>query len=65
MMYPLVLELAAPKFTDLSVHSPGRLLEVAAELDGRPRKTLEYRTPAEAFEQLLSDPKQRPVATTP
>ncbi len=28
-------------------------------------KTLGYRTPAEAFEQLLSDPKQPPVATTP
>ena len=54
-----------PKSTDLSIHTPERLLEVAAELNGRPRKTLDYRTPAEAFEQLLSDPKQPPVATTP
>jgi len=28
-------------------------------------QTLGYRTPAEAFEQLLSDPKRPPVATTP
>ncbi|ROS77726.1 IS30 family transposase [Curtobacterium sp. PhB130] len=54
-----------PKSTDLSVHTPERLRDVAAELNGRPRKTLGYRTPAEAFEQLLSDPKQPPVATTP
>ncbi|MBF4588223.1 IS30 family transposase [Curtobacterium sp. VKM Ac-2887] len=54
-----------PKSTDLSVHSPERLLDVATELNERPRKTLGYRTPAEAFEQLLSDPKQPPVATTP
>lgn len=54
-----------PKSTDLTVHSPDRLVEVATELNGRPRETLGYRTPAEAFEQLLSDPTQPPVATTP
>lgn len=54
-----------PKSTDLTIHRPERLLEVAAELNGRPRKTLGHRTPAEAFQQLLSDPKQPPVATTP
>ncbi|QKS21929.1 IS30 family transposase [Curtobacterium sp. Csp1] len=54
-----------PKSTDLSVHSPERLLEVATELNGRPRKTLDHRTPAEAFEQLLSNPKHPPVATLP
>ncbi|TCU82257.1 IS30 family transposase [Curtobacterium sp. PhB191] len=45
-----------PKSTDLTVHTPERLLEVAAELNSRPRKTLGYRTPAEAFEQLLLCP---------
>jgi len=54
-----------PKSTDLTVHTPERLLEVAAELNGRPRKTLGYRTPAEVFQQLLSNPKHPPVATTP
>jgi IS30 family transposase len=54
-----------PKSTDLAVHTPERLLEVAAELNGRPRKTLGGITPAHAFEQLLSDPKQPLVATTP
>jgi len=54
-----------PKSTDLTVHTPERLLEVATELNGRPRKTLGFRTPAEAFEELLSDPKRPPVATTP
>ena len=42
-----------PKGTDLSVHTPQRLLEVAAELNARPRKTLGMRTPAQAIQQLL------------
>lgn len=46
------------------IHTSERLLEVAAELNGRPRKTLGGITPAHAFEQLLSDPKQPLVATT-
>jgi IS30 family transposase len=54
-----------PKSTDLTVHTPERLLEVATELNGKPRKTLGFQTPAEAFKELLSDPKQPPVATTP
>jgi len=32
-----------PKGTDLSVHSPERLLEVATELNERPRKTVNWR----------------------
>jgi IS30 family transposase len=44
-----------PKGTDLSVHSPARLLEVATELNARPRKTLGRITPAQAMQRLLSD----------
>ncbi len=53
-----------PKGTDLSVHSPERLLEVATELNDRPRKTLGWITPAQAMQRLLFDPETPPVATT-
>ncbi|MET4097653.1 IS30 family transposase [Arthrobacter sp. UYCu712] len=53
-----------PKGTDLSVHSPERLLEVAAELNDRPRKTLGGITPAQAMERLLFEPEKPVVATT-
>jgi IS30 family transposase len=43
-----------PKATDLSVHGAGYLDFVAAELNNRPRKTLNWRTPAEALDKLLS-----------
>jgi IS30 family transposase len=43
-----------PKKTDLSIHSPQDLTEVAAALNGRPRKTLNWKTPAEAMTTLLS-----------
>ncbi len=52
-----------PKGTDLSVHSPHHLAEVAAELNDRPRKRHHWATPAEVLAQLLSD--QERVATTP
>ena len=53
-----------PKGTDLSVHSPERLLEVATELNARPRKTLGGITPAIAMQRLLFDPERPIVATT-
>jgi len=53
-----------PKGTDLSVHSPERLLEVATELNNRPRKTLGGITPAQATQRLLSEPEKPIVATT-
>ena len=42
-----------PKGTDLSAHSPQHLAEVADELNGRPRKTLGWKTPAEAMAEFL------------
>lgn len=42
-----------PKGTDLSVHDADRLAAVAAALNTRPRKTLGWKTPAEALEALL------------
>jgi len=53
-----------PKGTDLSVHSAQRLLEVSAELNDRPRKTLGWITPTKAMQRLLSDPESPVVATT-
>ena len=42
-----------PKGTDLARHSRGELDAVALALNTRPRKTLGWRTPAEALDQLL------------
>jgi len=53
-----------PKGTDLSVHTPERLLEVATELNARPRKTLAGNTPAQAMQRLLFEPEMPNVATT-
>jgi IS30 family transposase len=45
-----------PKGSDLSRWGPGYLETVAAELNNRPRKRLNWRTPAEALDELLSKP---------
>jgi IS30 family transposase len=54
-----------PKGTDLSNHSAEDLAAVAAALNRRPRKTLDWRTPAEALDDLLHSGQHGSVATTP
>ena len=54
-----------PKGTDVSRYNERELDAVAATLNGRPRKTLGWRTPAEALSELISTAQQTGVATTP
>jgi transposase, IS30 family len=43
-----------PKGTNLAAHTKEHLDEVAAELNSRPRKTLGWRTPAQALDEILA-----------
>jgi transposase, IS30 family len=52
-----------PKSTDLSFYGPGLLDQVAAELNARPRKRLNFETPAEALQRLLSEPPESVAST--
>jgi len=53
-----------PKGTDLSTYSKDELDAVALALNTRPRKTLGWRTPAEALDEFLRSAQTGGVATT-
>jgi IS30 family transposase len=54
-----------PKGTDLSRWTQRELQAVVATLNARPRKTLNWRTPAEVYQEQLTSLAQAGVASTP
>ncbi|MEM8492699.1 MAG: IS30 family transposase [Pseudomonadota bacterium] len=54
-----------PKGTDISRYSEHELDAVAATINRRPRKTLGWKTPAEALDKLIQTAEKHSVATTP
>ena len=53
-----------PKGTDLSRHTAKELDAVAHAMNTRPRKTLDWKTPAEVLDQFLVEQYEAGVATT-
>jgi IS30 family transposase len=53
-----------PKGTDLNMHSALEIAAVAAALNSPPRKTLDWKTPAEALDRFLLSADKHRVATT-
>jgi len=54
-----------PRGTDMSRYDADHLFAVAAALNGRPRKVLNWSTPAEAFSEYILSLKKTCVARTP
>ena len=50
-----------PKGISLRQFDPDHLTDVAVELNGRPRKTLDWRTPAEVLNEILDRPYEPPL----
>jgi hypothetical protein len=58
------LKEAMAKYGKPEMHSVEEIAAVAAALNSRPRKTLDWKTPAEALDQLLLSANNDSIATT-